>query len=225
MNRDLVRLRVDALRSLGVASVARVGVYRALVRLGYYRWRQPVRPALVGPFLSRPARDDRVWPNGSSGEAWSADARSVLAGEIPAFSSGGVRSSFPPRWNHSLLAPDAAPAPGGHWTQLSDFGLPGGDIKGYWESARFDGFIAVALGWLATGEPDCADGLERWLSSFASACPANAGVQWRCGQETSIRLMHTLAVLEILRDRGGWGHTDALVEMVVQRHQRDFIFQ
>jgi hypothetical protein len=98
--------------------------------------------------------------------------------------------------------------------------VAGEDIKGIWEVSRFDGLVCLALGWLVSGDWRYLDGAERWISDWVRHNPANVGVQWRCGQETSIRLIQTLLVAELLREYGGITSEPALVRFVHEHVQR-----
>jgi hypothetical protein len=107
-----------------------------------------------------------------------------------------------------------------HWTDIPDFNLPGGDIKGYWESARFDGFVVLALGWISTRREDFRLAIERWLASWCEQNPTNAGVQWKCGQEAGLRLMQMILVAELLQRWGGVRPTESFCKLVAQHCRR-----
>lgn len=66
-----------------------------------------------------------------------------------------------------------------------------GDPRMMWESGR----AAWALDWgkaAAHGTEDAADELWRWIDSWMEACPPYHGIQWWCGQESSVRLVAIL---------------------------------
>jgi hypothetical protein len=199
-----------------------VAAYRALLRLGWYRRVLPIRPAVSGPFFDWPvARPPGAsFPAGIDAAAWEADAERVIAGDLPVLSDRWVATGFPPAWDRSVLTGIVSEGQDRHWSDLPDFGGSGGDVKGYWEPARFDGLLILALGRLVTGRSDLQDGIERWLSDWAAQNPANAGVQWKCGQETGIRLMHVLLVARLLSRWDGAQPTDALRTLVAQHCER-----
>lgn len=206
---------------LGPANIARVAVYRLLLKAGWYRRVLPVRPAVVGPFLTWPAATpaaDRL-PAPEAAD-WEGDALRVVAGELPVFSDGWRPAGFPPAWHRSLLTGVTAAEPHRHWTEIPDFSLAGGDVKGYWEAARFDGLMILTLGWLASCRAELQRAIETWLADWAAANPANAGIQWKCGQETGIRLMHLLLATELLSRRAGVHPTPALGQLVEEHCER-----
>jgi Heparinase II/III-like protein/Heparinase II/III N-terminus len=143
-----------------------------------------------------------------------------MAGQLPAFSHHWVDVGFPPRWHRSVISQVDADPPGAHWTRLPDFGLRGGDVKGYWEASRFDGLLILALGWLSTRRGDIGVAVERWMASWCADNPPNAGLQWKCGQETGIRLMQGLLAAELLQRWGGVAPTTAFCTWVAQHCAR-----
>ncbi len=206
---------------LGPANLARAALYRALLRGGYYRRRMPLGMPLHGPFFSFP--DDGVPPRRpalADAAAWTAKARRVLGGELPVFSNGWREAGFPPRWQRSLITQIDEPSRAVHWSLLPDFALAGGDVKGYWESSRFDGLLILALGWLCSGLAEFRDGIGRWLEDWCAENPANTGLQWKCGQETGLRLMHVLLVADLLEHWGGVRPAPALADFVRQHAER-----
>jgi hypothetical protein len=131
-----------------------------------------------------------------------------------------VRGEFPPDWNRSVITGVKIDGQPPHWTRIERFTREGGDIKGFWEAARFDGLLILALGWLGTGRDEFRVGIERWLGAFCEAHPANAGAQWNCGQETSLRLLHVLTAGDLLERWGGVRASPALVEFTAQHCAR-----
>lgn len=206
---------------LGPANLARAALYRALLRSGHYRRRMPMGEPLRGPFFAFPdAATPPRRPDLADAAAWAAKAARVLGGELPVFSNGWRPAGFPPRWHRSLITQVDEPVRAMHWSLLPDFGLTGGDVKGYWESSRFDGLLILALGWLCSGRDDLRDGIHRWLEDWCARNPANTGLQWKCGQETGLRLMQALLAADLLERWGGVTPTPALADFVRQHAER-----
>lgn len=206
---------------LGPANLARAAIYRALLRSGYYERRMPMGEPLRGPFFVFPDGDAiPSRPAVADAPAWIAKAQRVLDGELPVFSNGWREAGFPPRWQRSLISQIDEPSLVVHWSKLPDFALAGGDVKGYWESSRFDGLLILALGWLCSGEARFRDGIARWIEDWCTANPANTGLQWKCGQETGLRLMHVMLVADLLACWGGVKPAPALAEFVRQHAGR-----
>ena len=170
--------RCATLLRLGLENVVRAGVYRSLVKLGAYRYLLPVAPAHAPPFLSW-ATGEHKQPDLplSSREYFYAIAQRIAAGELQIFSNRWIRAGFPPDWRQSVLSESGALAPLVHWSDIPDFGLAGGDIKGYWEPARFDALLALALGWVCSGNADLKRASDGWLQSWVLENPDNLGVQ------------------------------------------------
>ena len=206
---------------LGPANLARAALYRALLRAGHYRRRMPLGEPLRGPFFVFPEDSEAPHrPAITDAAAWTAKAQRVLGGELPVFSNGWREAGFPPRWQRSLITQVDEPSRALHWSMLPDFALAGGDVKGYWESSRFDGLLILALGWLCSGRIDLREGIARWLEDWCAQNPANTGLQWKCGQETGLRLMHTLLAADLLARWGGVKPAPALTDFVCQHAER-----
>src|SRR5699024_10816925 len=69
------------------------------------------------------------------------------------------------------------------------FDLNTGEIKHLWELSRFDWVTDLARGSVVTEEPGYLERLNDLLNHWSKNNPVNKGVNWRCGQETSIRVM------------------------------------
>jgi len=189
-----------------------------MLRSGWLERRLPIGAPVSGPFFHW-ADGAPTAPPGVDGSLWLADADRIRDGELRAFSSRWVRCGWPPNWHRSVLTGATLDAAGSHWTRVDEFGLAGGDIKGYWEPARFDGLLMLALGWLCGGEEN-REAIETWVADWSQKNPAHAGVQWRCAQETSLRLMAVLLTTLLLERRGDVRPTEAVDALVAQHCER-----
>jgi hypothetical protein len=212
---------IDVMFRLGIRNVLRVGIYRMLLRSGAFKLLLPSDPPPRGEFFVWP--QDRMpssFAHIAAPGMWERRAERVLSGELQAFSDQWLRGGFPPNWKRSMLTGAELPGPLRHWSTIGDFDLPGGDIKGFWEPARFDGLVVLALGWIESNRTDFRDGIVRWLDDWCRENPANMGIQWKCGQESSIRLMQVLLVFQLLFRWGGVGAGDGLPSFIAQHCRR-----
>lgn len=79
--------------------------------------------------------------------------------------------------------------PGRCWVDVPDYLPEQGDPRTLWEPARCAWAIDLARARAHGVDADAAALYWRWLDSFMSACPPFEGVQWKCGQEASVRLI------------------------------------
>ena len=93
-----------------------------------------------------------------------------------------------PNWHQSCLNGELAPI-NKPWYLIGDFNNQLGDIKGVWEASRFDWVVCFAQQ-LATGDENALIKLNSWLMDWIKNNPTYNGVNWKCGQEASIRVMH-----------------------------------
>lgn len=103
-----------------------------------------------------------------------------------------------PNWHQNYLtgkcAENTKP-----WFQIGDFNNELGDIKGVWEASRFDWVISFAQS-AKMGNTKHLEQLNTWLNDWAFNNPAYLGVNWKCGQEASIRIIH-LALAAIILEQ------------------------
>jgi Heparinase II/III-like protein/Heparinase II/III N-terminus len=186
----VISLLVDRIRtvvSLGAANVARVVVYRGLLRAGLHRAQQlPITVDPVGPYFSqhRELRDliaPQAWRVESLHFGW---FKSALGSE-------------PPDWFLNPFTGQRAPEANAEWWAIPDFDPRTGDIKAVWEWSRFDWVVNMAQQ-AAAGDPTGLARLNVWLRDWSTANPRYRGHNWKCAQEASIRVMHLAVAARVL---------------------------
>lgn len=100
-----------------------------------------------------------------------------------------------PNWHKSCLTSKLSPSDK-PWYLIGDFSHQLGDIKGVWEASRFDWVVCFAQQ-VATGDESAFRKINSWLIDWIKSNPTYNGVNWKCGQEASIRVMH-LALASLL---------------------------
>lgn len=117
-----------------------------------------------------------------------AEAEAVLRGEFLLFSHHRKRLEFPPAWHKNAMS-GASYDQSAHWSRISDFGL--GDIKCVWEINRFPWAFALARAYARSGNESFAEGFWQLFENWLDENPPNCGVNWKCGQEATFRLIAT----------------------------------
>lgn len=95
----------------------------------------------------------------------------------------------PPDWHRSALTDQRVTGEKRDWWRIPDFDPTLGDIKGIWEPSRFAWAIPFARRARA-GDGQALDRLNAWIADWCENNPAYRGANWKCGQESSIRVMH-----------------------------------
>jgi len=185
---------VTALR-IGTRNVVRVVIYRVLKRVGYYRWRLPVHDsAMLGldlasiPMPSRPTIVDLSAVT---------EATRLLAGTTDYFSWHPRTVSNPPNWFLNPFLNVKHPQSSTHWSRIPDFASHVGDIKVIWELSRFMWAPLFVRSWRLSGDHRFLMAFQQWIEDWWQSNPPNTGPNWKCGQETSIRLINTLLALHL----------------------------
>ena len=189
-------------RSLGGINLIRIASYRFLLKSGYYRRQSPcghIDPTSQGPYfsLSTPANPapklDEV-----ERAATLTLANDLLQGNTLAFGKHKLKVGSPPDWHKNPFSDLSVPAPDKHWSQIPDFSASFGEIKTVWELSRFEWAVQLAMAYRLTGKMRYLETLNSWLDDWDLNNPPNQGPNWKCGQETSIRVLHLLLAAAIL---------------------------
>lgn len=130
----------------------------------------------------RPPDDDarRAFPLPSA----VAEADEILRGEFRHFGLHRFDRGVTPDW-HSEPWYNTRTAEDTHWSALN----PAGDIKLIWELSRGSWVFPLVRAYWRTGDERYAARFWQLVESWRAANPPNAGVNWRCGQETTFRIM------------------------------------
>ncbi|MEM6641285.1 MAG: heparinase II/III family protein, partial [Pseudomonadota bacterium] len=171
-----------------------VAWYRFGIASGRFRRLLPVHAFSTGPLLAANAPPE---PHGPQSQSLKAAADQLIQGRFPVFTRQVDFDGQGDGWFFDHLNDQPLGACDRHWTRISDFN-PGVDIKGVWELSRFKWALTLARAARAWGSLDYLISLNALLDSWRQRNPANAGPNWKCGQEASIRLLHFLLVLKVL---------------------------
>jgi hypothetical protein len=95
---------------------------------------------------------------------------------------------LPPDWIKSPLA-QMRHNNQAHWCDLSAFSAEMGDIKDVWEPSRFACAYWLARTYAFTADEKYPTAFWKLFESWCEQNPPNRGPNWRCGQETSFRIM------------------------------------
>lgn len=174
---------------LGFTSVARVAAYLVACKIGLYSLLLPIRNWHNGSLFYVPEPSPAPSISPESRTILLERAEALLLGNMCYFSDEMKQVGSPPDW---FLDPfsDNRLSPGGHWTKLNEFSAA--DIKTVWEASRFEWVPLLAMAWRVSGDSRYIDTLNQWLHDWVLRNPSNAGPNWKCGQETSIRTINLM---------------------------------
>jgi len=128
-----------------------------------------------------------------------AAADGILAGRFTLFSRHVVDVGSLPPWQSNPLTGGEVAASAPHWSRLP-MRDPAtyGDLKLVWELSRGAWAFTLARAYAATADERYAEGFWRLWTSWIAANPPNATVNWKCGQECSLRLMAVTFAVHVL---------------------------
>lgn len=184
-------LLLRVLRHLGFKSIVTVFIYRLLIRLGFFEKLLKIGEAKAPVNIFKTAKFSKDLPI-------SRDYIELLNGKITYFSKHVFSLNSPPNWFLNPFSGKSKENRNRHWSRIGDFDGELGDIKGVWELSRFTWALILARGYIKTGNSICVELLNSWVLDWEKRNPLNVGINWKCGQEVSIRMMHLLLTAYIL---------------------------
>ena len=165
---------------LGLINLYRVGFYKLWLKLNIH----PVQKISFEPFNGIFFKQPEIsLPYGSS------SLESIKSGFNP-FSGDFISfENEHPDWHKNYFNAHQSKFKNYNWWDIPDFDLALGDIKTVWELSRFDWVIQLVI-LSISGDKDAITILNNRLNHWLKENLPYKGVNWKCGQEASIRVMH-----------------------------------
>ena len=116
------------------------------------------------------------------------EARQIQQGTFSYFFSQQGQLGFPPDWHLNPFT-EQRTSRSAHWSRIPMFSRASGDLKFIWEPGRFASAYKLARAYWATSDESYAETFWQLIESWEQANPPNQGAHWKCGQETSLRIM------------------------------------
>lgn len=181
--------------AFGWKGIARRVSYVGRLRSGWMRWRTPMASSFDDVQLApwtfsfdvaelRERYEQLELPDATRAQVL-ADADRVVSGEVRLYGWAWREVSWPPRWHTNPFT--SAEYPSAHWTEFSDDDPLRGDIKDVWELSRLGFTFLLARAYVMSDDDRYPEAWWQAIESWMEHNPPNTGVNWRCGQETSLR--------------------------------------
>jgi hypothetical protein len=138
--------------------------------------------------------------------------------QIKFFSRHLLSVGSPPSWFCNPFTGQILQDAKRHFSRISDFNNNIGDIKTVWECSRFEWAPMLAQAFRLTGDPKYIDALNLWIGDWIKNNPYCLGPNWKCGQETAIRMLNLLLAAHILgQDKSP---SEVLIRFVAEHCER-----
>jgi len=214
-----IPLYIRTVLRLGVGNVLLVVLYRLVLKSGFLARLLPVGAPYKGPFFPK-AQD--ILPLND----WPFDKRKVIdeanrlcdQHKISYFSHHILSVGAPPDWFCNPFNGQVMPNVHRHFSRISDFNNSIGDIKTIWEASRFDWLLLLARAFRLTGDRKYIDVINDWTADWIKHNPYCSGPNWKCGQETAIRMLNMLLTAHILGRAAK--PSDAMIQFVAEHCSR-----
>lgn len=211
MNRSMDYAKT--LYKVGLYNVLLVIIHRLKLKFGLLSRQKTIKLSPDSLFHLSDANNEVPCSNDASNQSWIAHANELLHGRFLLFFHQPYQTSSPPSWFHH---PEYAKQQ--HWSKIPLNAIAGHDIKLTWELSRFQWLAQFALAYKLTADHAYFRAMNLWAIDWINTNPVNYSANWTCGQECSIRLIHTLQVTHILD--GQLRPNDALKHFVIAHLQR-----
>jgi hypothetical protein len=180
-------IKIKTALALGLSNLGRVFIYRMGVKTGLNPVKRLHHSLEEGAFFSLPHPiNSPCLPNSVAdnvlGFGWLSYSRSHIC------------------WNENILTKTMCLNASLPWFQIPDFTADADDIKGIWETSRFDWLFSFAKELLIEPNEVLLTEFNQQLSDWCTKNPPYRGPNWKCGQEASIRVMH-LAMAALMLDQ------------------------
>jgi len=197
-NYNKIKLLLPLLPRLGLVNVANVAGYRLALASRLTKKVMPAGDGYHDPLFhgSFHSTKDLSCPVSESDVVDLAENQ--LKGNVSYFSDQQYNVGSPPDWFFNPINQKRYPAADLHWSKLPDFSDEVGDIKIIWEASRFDWALIFARAYRVTGDEKYLSALNKWSSDWTAKNPLNRGPNWKCGQETAIRMLQGLLAAFLL---------------------------
>ncbi len=205
---------LNVLYRLGVCNVLRNLNYRLKLKFGVIEKKTPIKIGIKGDlFLGK--LDEAVLLKQFTlvNELALDNAALLLSGSCKLFFHEKYNMQAPPVWHYH---PEDSFS--GHWSNSPVNKYQGKDIKLTWDLSRFNWLQQLSCAYSIQHEVAYLDAINSWFKDWNSKNPINSGVNWACGQECSIRVIHVLNSTIILE--GLEFNRPTLVEFVVEHCKR-----
>lgn len=196
--------KINTAHALGYKSLWRVFSYRLGIKLGLNKVKEIQSTIEAGDFFVIP--EQSALKVLKANEQWNK--------QQCYFGWKTKNTNDIPNWYKSVLTNAEVDQAKLDWWEIPDFSAKLGDIKGVWEASRFDWVIGFAQ-LAAQGDRLALQKLNLWLSDWCLHNPPYKGVNWKCGQEASIRVMHLAMAAIILRQ---YNKTSPALTSLIKAH-------
>lgn len=156
------------------------------VSADYLLYRQRGAPRFFFQPANRKQYRQQLMEFDSAGHDPVSIAEEVIEGKLRYFADLTVEVGYPPEWHTNPFTGDQIP-PINHWSKIDDF--ENGDIKVIWEPSRFGFAYALVRAFWRTDDDRYAETFWQLVEDWREKNPPQLGPNWRCGQETSFRVM------------------------------------
>jgi hypothetical protein len=169
----------------------RVALYRLLLKIEVHPVQKIKSHQIKGAFFCSPPKQLLISNNDIYSHIILKNGYFPFSGDYIIFGEAT------PNWHKNYFNNSESKSKNLDWWKISDFDSNLGDIKTVWELSRFDWVVQLAIT-AVSGDKYAVHLLNSRLNDWIEENPYYKGVNWKCGQEASIRVLHLILAALIL---------------------------
>lgn len=146
-------------------------------------------------------------------------ADKAVQGIIIGFSSVELNYGCPINWHYSPITKHEC-SRSVKWYNIPDFDANRGDVKAIWEASRFTHFFYLARAYLITREKKYYQAFSVQLNEWLRDNPYPYGVNYKCGQECTLRMINALIAYAIFNPIASEMDTNNIFRLVQGCYQK-----
>jgi hypothetical protein len=174
--------------ALGPLNVFRNIIYRLKLKVGLIAKSTPIGKIIRGPLFTSELQADTALDVSLNVKIKTVkDADALVNGKFKLFFHSEYLLGSPPLWFHHK-----EDVFNGHWSESPVNKHINKDIKLTWDASRFHWLQQLACAYKTTNNQIYLESINLWFDNWNKINGVNSGVNWACGQECAIRVVHVL---------------------------------
>lgn len=180
---------------LGFFNILRNVAYKIKFKLNYFRKVCPESEFNEEHFFpkDRVFYKNKEFLSSNVNKLFFLELDNILNGRIRLFFDEVYKVSSPPQWFFHGYEKHQE-----HWSKARLNENIGEDVKLTWDLSRFHWLQVLACGYKINQDYNILRVINLWVGDWAKKNKINIGVNWACGQESAIRVIHTLNAIELI---------------------------
>ena len=194
-----LQTKIKTAISLGINNILKVFIYRLQLKTGYFNKLFPQKVFNICNIFEPIKNKQSPIISKDSIQKIIQKSNAISKGNLTFFSHAKMDVGTPPNWFLDPFSKKLFKNSYLHWASFVISNDNTGDIKIIWEMSRMDWALTISKSYILSGNINELNLINFFIKDWMEKNPPNAGPNWMCAQETSIRLIHIILCGHILK--------------------------